>query len=174
MNISKIKFMIKNLISKILYRLDGIKESRRLGVKIGTKCRLVGVVDWGSEPYLIEIGDHVSITSSKFVTHDGGVWVFREEFPNIDILSPIKIGSNVFIGMDCIIMPGTIIEDNVIIGSGSIVKGLIKGNSVYAGIPAKKIKSVEEYWNGIENNIVKTKGMTYNIKRQFLKKKFNI
>ena len=169
---SKIKFKLKNLISKILFRIDGIKESKRLGVSLGDNCRLVGIVDWGSEPYLIQIGDHVSITSSKFVTHDGGLWVFREKFPDIDIVLPIKIGSNVFIGMDCIIMPGTIIEDNVVIGAGSIVKGHIEKDSVYAGVPARKIKGLQEYFMDFEKNIIKTKQLSPKSKKEFLKNKF--
>ena len=159
----------KKIISKILYRIDALKESRRLGVKIGHNCRLVGVVDWGSEPYLIQVGNHVSITSSKFVTHDGGLWVFREESPEIDIISPIKIGSNVFIGMDCIIMPGTVIEDNVVVGAGSIVKGHIEKDSVYAGVPAKRIKSLTDYKLDIKDNIIDTKKLSPKSKKDYLK-----
>ena len=44
-------------------------------------------------------------------------------------------------------LPNTIIEDNVIIGAGSIVKGHIKANGVYAGNPVKYICSIEEYTN---------------------------
>ena len=162
----------KNLKSKILYRINPIKESRRLGVVIGEDCRLVGFVDWGSEPYLIKVGNHVSITSSKFVTHDGGLWVFREQEPEIDSFDIIAVGSNVFIGMDCIIMPGTKIGDNVIIGAGSIVKGAIDSNSVYAGVPAKKIKNLDDYKKGISKNLTMTKKLSSKQKRQFLEKKF--
>ena len=162
----------RNLKSKILYRINPIKESRRLGVKIGKNCRLVGFVNWGSEPYLIKIGNHVSITTSKFITHDGGLWVFRNKKPEIDFFSPVIIGSNVFIGMDCIIMPGTVIGDNVVIGTGSIVKGKLESNSVYAGVPAKKIKSLNDYENGIAKKTFETKKLSIKQKKEFLLKKF--
>lgn len=130
-----------------LYRMiyGQIAYSSKLGVKFGNNCRLVGKVDFGSEPFLIKLGDHVSITSSNFVTHDGGVWIMRNEYPDIDVFSPIIVGNNVFIGLGCTILPGTIIGDNVVIGAGSLVKGVIDSNSVYAGIPAKKLKNVDEY-----------------------------
>ena len=35
---------------------------------------------------------------SDFITHDGGIWCFREEIGHADIFGKIKIGNNVFIG----------------------------------------------------------------------------
>ena len=55
---------------------------------------------------------------------------------NEDIIESIHIGNNVWIGRNCIIMPGTIIGSNVIIGANSLVKGIIESNSLYAGSPA--------------------------------------
>jgi len=63
---------------------------------------------FGSEPYLVRLGDHVSITAGvKFISHDGGVWVFRDRFPELDVFGPITVGSNVFIGINALIMPGS-------------------------------------------------------------------
>lgn len=45
-----------------------------LGIKIGKNARITHFTRWGSEPYLIEIGDNVTITRGvSFYTHDGGV-----------------------------------------------------------------------------------------------------
>jgi maltose O-acetyltransferase len=49
---------------------------------------------------------------------------------------PIKIGNNVWIGKNCLIFPGSKIEDNVVIGANSIVKGNCEANSLYVGNPA--------------------------------------
>lgn len=147
-----------------------VSLARKLGVKIGEDCRLIGKVDFGSEPYLIEIGKHVSITTSSFVTHDGGVWVMRKENPKLDVIAPIKIGNNVFIGTSCIILPGTIIGNNVVIGAGSIVKGNIESNSVYAGVPAKRIKPLKDYMNQCISIGINTKGMRN--KEAFIKDEF--
>ena len=119
-----------------------------MGVKIGEGCRIYGIPEevFGSEPYLCRLGDHVSITSGvRFVSHDGGVWVFRDRFPDLDVFGPITVGSNVFIGINAIIMPGVTIGDNVVIGSGSVVTRDIPGNSVAAGVPARVLRSLDDY-----------------------------
>ena len=93
----------------------------------------------------IEIGDHVWIgeyTSLRDGTHNFSVNHVMGELP--DIVAPIKIGNNVWIGRGCIILPGTVIEDNVIIAANSVVKGYFKSGSIYGGLPAKFIKSIED------------------------------
>lgn len=69
------------------------------------------------------------------------------EFGNI---RPVKIGNDVFIGWGAIILAGTAIEDNVIIGAGAVVSGHVDKNSVYAGNPAKKIMTMEQYVKRLE------------------------
>lgn len=150
-----------------------VEKARRLGVRIGDHCRLVGNVNFGSEPYLIRLGNHVSITSSQFVTHDGGVWVFREKYPKIDLVAPISVGSNVFIGAGCIILPGAVIGDDVIIGAGSVVTKELPSGFVYAGVPARAIKSISEYWETIRLRVIETKHLLPEQKRAFLKSYFS-
>lgn len=130
-----------------IYRLakGNVKLAKKIGVNIGNECRLIGKVNFGSEPYLIKLGDRVSITDSTFATHDGGVWVFRREYPSIDIIAPITIGDNVFIGAKCIVLPGVTIGNNVVVGAGSVVTKDLPADAVYAGVPVRKIKSIEEY-----------------------------
>ncbi len=115
-------------------------------VKFGDRVRITGKIDFGSEPYLIEIGNNVTLTQDiVFITHDGGVGIFRQEHPGLNVFGKIKIGSNVFIGSHSIIMPGVIIGDNVVIGAGSVVTKDIPSNSVAVGVPARIIKSAKEY-----------------------------
>ena len=124
-----------------------VKFARSIGIKVGENCEFYHGIIWGSEPYLIEIGNHVRITTGcKFVTHDGGLWVLRKKYnkDTIDRFGKIVIGNNVHIGWDTIIMPGVTIGDNVVIGCGSVVTKNIPSNSVYAGVPARKIEDVEE------------------------------
>lgn len=47
--------------------------------------------------------------------------------------------------MDSIIMPNVPIGDNCIIGCGSIVTKNVPDNEVWAGVPAHKIKTIEDY-----------------------------
>lgn len=128
------------------FSLAGVYR-KHLGINIGERVRITGKnVRFGSEPFLIEIGNDVTITNGViFETHDGGVGLFRKEFPGINVFGRIKIGDDVFIGNNCIIMPGVTIGDNVVIGAGSIVTKDIPSNAVAAGIPARVLKTFEEY-----------------------------
>jgi acetyltransferase-like isoleucine patch superfamily enzyme len=120
--------------------------SKYLGIKFGKNVRILHFPRWGSEPYLIEIGDNVTITRGvAFVNHDGGVAVFREEHAGLNIYGKIIIGNNVFIGINTIILPNVKIGNNVVIGAGSIVNKDIPDNVVVAGVPAKIIKTLKDY-----------------------------
>ena len=56
---------------------------------------------------------------------------------------PIKIGKNVFIGYSSIILKGTVIGDNCVVGAGSVVSGQFEDNCVIAGNPARVVKRLE-------------------------------
>jgi acetyltransferase-like isoleucine patch superfamily enzyme len=56
--------------------------------------------------------------------------------------APVKIGDNCFIGMNSIILKGTTIGDNVVVGAGSVVSGQFPDNCIIAGNPAKIIKYI--------------------------------
>ncbi len=167
------KQLYRVLQSKIHHHFDPIGYARSIGVRVGDNCRLIGV-NFGSEPYLVKLGDHVSITGSYFVTHDGGVWVFRDKIPEIDIIAPIEVGNNVFIGLGSIIMPGVKIGDNVIVGAGSIVTKSIESNSVVAGAPAKIIKKIDDYYEKIKNRNVGSAKLNRAEKKEFLLEYFNL
>lgn len=124
-------------------------------VKIGENCRFTGSPSWGSEPYLIEIGNNVTITQNvTFHTHDGGVGLFRKEYPGINIMGKIKIGNNVFVGSHTIFLPGVTIGNNVVIAAGSVISKDVPDNVIVGGVPAKIIKSIDEYkQKALENAI---------------------
>ena len=97
------------------------------------------------EAELIRIGDNVVIASEVlFVNHDVMHHVFNGMTAGESLryslqLGAIEIGNNVFIGSRCTILPGTKIEDNVIIGAGAVVTGRLSHGGLYAGVPAKRI-----------------------------------
>ncbi|WP_429218176.1 acyltransferase [Aeromonas veronii] len=129
-------------------RVDPVSYAKRIGVKIHGNVHFYGVNTgtFGSEPWLIEIGDNVHITGGvQFINHDGGVLILRGKVPTLEITKPIKIGNNVYIGMNSMILPGVTVEDNVIIAAGSVVTKSLKMNAVYGGIPARKIKDLDAY-----------------------------
>lgn len=161
-----------NYINKILdylhKRKDPISYARKLGVVIGKDCRLIDDVKFGAEPYLVTLGNHVSVTSSSFITHDGGIWIFRNKHPKIDVIKPIKVGNNVFIGAGCTILPGVSIGNNVVVGAKSLVSKSLESNFVYAGVPAKKIKSIDEYYKSVYPDFINTKGLSFDQKKKYL------
>lgn len=54
----------------------------------------------------------------------------------------IVIGGDVWIGANCVVLPGAIIGNRVVITAGSVVRGTLCGGYIYAGNPAKKIKDI--------------------------------
>lgn len=120
--------------------------AKYLKVNIGENVRITGKPVFGSEPYLIFIGDNVTITDGvNFLTHDGGVGVLRKKHAGINVFNSIHIGCNVFIGTNTIIMPGVTVGDNVVIGAASLVSRDVPNDVVVAGVPAKIIKTLGEY-----------------------------
>jgi acetyltransferase-like isoleucine patch superfamily enzyme len=83
------------------------------------------------------IGEYSSLRDS---THQFSTTSSLGTLP--DTTKPIIIGNNVWIGRGCLIMPGTIIEDNVIIAANSVVKTACSSGKVYGGCPAVFIKNV--------------------------------
>ena len=90
-------------------------------------------------------------TGVRFITHDGGTLLFRNLVPDLEITKPITIGDNVYIGNNVIILPGVTIGSNVIIGAGAVVSRSIPDNSVAVGVPARVIKTADEYLEKAKN-----------------------
>lgn len=162
---------IRRILRLIERRRDPEGYARSIGVRMGKGCRLIDV-EFSTEPWLITLGDRVSATRTRFETHDGGVWVFRETDPEIDVVKPITVGSNVFIGFGTIILPGVTIGDNVVIGAGSIVSRDIPANSVAVGAPARVIKSYEAYRDGTRATADPTKTLSPQDKRAYFESKY--
>ena len=171
----KILGILLKKIDNFKKQVSPIKYARNKGVIVGDKCEFHENIFWGSEPFLIEIGNQVRITNNvRFITHDGGVWVLRNngKLPNADKFGKIKIGNNVHIGMNSTIMPGVNIGNNVIIGCDTVVTKDIPDNSVAVGTPARVIESIDEYYEKIKNKCDFTKDYNYNKKKNYLINKY--
>jgi acetyltransferase-like isoleucine patch superfamily enzyme len=119
-----------------------VLSNHQAALKIGERCILSYGVLVACNQH-ISIGNHVMIgeyTSVRDTTHNYD----NTNLPMIlsgDHSSPVTIGSDVWIGRGCIILPGTTIENGTVIGANCVVRGHLEGNAVYAGNPIKKIKN---------------------------------
>lgn len=169
--------MFKSLINLYLRKKDLQAFAVSRGVKFGEGCKVISslATSFGTEPYLIAIGDHVEISANvTFITHDGALWVLREDNPRADVFGRIVVGNNVFIGRGATLLPGTTIGDNSVVGAGAVVKGKLEANGVYAGVPARRISSFEEYGERTLTGALPTKHMSPDEKRRFLTNHFNL
>lgn len=144
------------LYVKIIGTLKPLQYARKIGVNMPADgVHLYGQIGWGTEPWLITLGHDVHITNGvKFITHDGGTLLFRKYVPDLEITKPITVGNEVYIGNNVLILPGVNIGNRVIIGAGSIVTKDVEDNSVVVGIPARKIKTADEYFEKLQKESI--------------------
>lgn len=151
--ILKLHVLYKNLVDKAY-----IEMCKARGLKVGKNVIFIEAPAFGSEPFLIEIGDNTKITANcTFINHDGAMYVIRsmEKYLDARNFGRIKIGRNCFIGNNCTILPGVEMGDNCILGAGSVLNSSTQPNSVYAGVPAKFICTIEEYGDkALANNVM--------------------
>lgn len=171
--------MCKTLFFKVRLLLADREQTcqliRKRGVKCGRGCDINKNVDFGSEPYLITIGNDVRITDGvRFITHDGGIWVLRNtgQLSNADKFGEIVVKDNVHIGMNSIIMPGVTIGNNVIIGCASVITKDVPDNSVVAGVSGRVIESINDYFLKNKNKCDFTKNLSPDEKKKYLIQKY--
>ncbi len=148
--------MILKRAYRMLYRVivgtyDPVKYAKKVGVNMGEGIHIYGKVRWCTEPWIITLGNNVHITEGvNFITHDGGTLLYRDKVADLEITKPIVVGDNVYIGNDVIILPGVTIGSNVVIGAGAVVSRDIPDNSVAVGVPARVIKTADEYFEKLQ------------------------
>ena len=124
---------------------------RRRGVRIGPQATVLArVQDFGTEPWLIELGTRVAIAAGVlFITHDGASRVFRDRFPDGcpfgNCFGPIRILDHSMVGAHTILMPGVTVGPNAIVGAGSVVTRDVPAGTVAAGVPARTLCTLDEY-----------------------------
>lgn len=141
-----------SIINRIIKLIKGnYKIALENGLNVGKGVSIVGAgrgISFGSEPYLITLGDYCRISNDvMFVTHDGGTWVFRDltKYSNVIKYGRITVGEHTFVGARVIIMPGVNIGNRCVIGAGSVVTKDIPDGSIAVGIPATVVMKTEEY-----------------------------
>ena len=140
------------LVLRLLGALfGGVWYARKIGVAVGNDCRIY-TSHFGTEPFLINIGDRVTVTSGvKFITHDGSTWLVRDESGRRFRFGKIIVGSDVFIGVNAIILPDVEVGSRVVIGAGSVVTRTVPSGVVVAGVPARVVGSYDAFFEKVKN-----------------------
>lgn len=142
-------------------KFSSTSDVRRSGIAVYSPCSLRAMKD-----AQIVIGDDValngtSVTCRRRIEIGNGTMVAanviivdsdfhqqwppsdRKEFSKYEEDRPVSIGNDVWIGMGSLILKGSSIGDNTIIGAGSIVAGRIPPNVIAAGVPARVLRSLD-------------------------------
>ncbi len=135
-----------NLIKELVYRIRGeytLDRLKKMGLTVGKNFNpQLGFELDPSHCWLIQIGDNVTFGPHvQVLGHDASTCPYI----GYAKIGRVSIGNNVFVGANSVILPGVTIGDNVIIGAGSVITKSIDSNTVYAGNPARPIKTIDEY-----------------------------
>lgn len=146
----------------IIRELNGVKPVFGSDCFIAENAVIIGQVTMGNQCSIwynaVIRGDvHYIKMGNKVNVQDGAVIHATYKKSPTNIGNNVSIGHNamvhgctinddVLVGMGAIIMDDCVVESNTIIAAGAVVtKGThIKSGSVYAGIPAKKVKDISE------------------------------
>jgi len=119
-------------------------------VEMGNDCSVWFTAVVRGDVHYIKIGNKVNIqdgaiihcTYQKYPTNIGNFVSIGHRA----ILHGCTIEDNVLIGMGAIVMDNVLVKSNSIIAAGSVVleNTIVESGSIYAGIPAKKVKDIDE------------------------------
>lgn len=123
---------------------------RAQGARVGTDCRIY-IRELSTEPWLVRIGNHVTITAGvALTTHDGGTWIFTDRYPTLQRFGAIDIRDNCFIGLGALIMGGVTIGPNSIVAARSVVTHDVPPDTIVGGCPARVLGTVQEYLEKVQ------------------------
>lgn len=96
----------------------------------------------------VEIGDNCLISDRVFIADNNGhptdpMQRLSRQKVSPDEIGPVKIGNNVWIGYQSVIMKGVTIGDNSIVGANSVVIKNVPPNTVVAGNPSKILRTLK-------------------------------
>lgn len=146
---------VKDLIRRLIYGPKATSASyvshlRSAGMVIGENTIIYSpthcTID-ATRPWMVEIGNNVSITKGVTILTHGYDWsVFKGEYGDVlGSAGRVKIGDNVFIGMNATILKGVTIGDNAIIGANSLINKDVPSNSVVVGNPQRVVCAIDQY-----------------------------
>jgi acetyltransferase-like isoleucine patch superfamily enzyme len=158
------EFLMKLIFSLPRYKLLGVVKRfflRCVGAKVGNNVVFYPGV-WIAPGRNLVLGDNVDLALDVLITTSGGVEIgertligYRTQiisgnhkvpsqggriFGSGHEYAKVKIGSDCWIGANCIIMPGVSVGEGAVVAGGSVVTKDVDAFTIVAGVPAKLIK----------------------------------
>ena len=142
-----------NIFSHPFSNMIGLSQRCIIVAKFGGNIVInEGVCMSGCTIYSMDsiiIGRNTDIGSGcKIIDNDFHPLPYSQRYPKEQLdkvkKRPIVIGEGCFIGANSIILKGTTLGKNVVVGAGSVVCGNFPDNVIIAGNPARIVKENEE------------------------------
>ncbi|MGW4498553.1 acyltransferase [Micromonospora sp. NPDC004336] len=174
---SLLRSVVRSIRGRWIAARDPQAYARMVGVNMRGRVTFYGMSPgmFGSEPWLITLGDNVHITAGvQFVTHDGGTLILRREHPDLEWTAPITVGDDVYIGMRSLILPGVGIGNRCVVGAGSVVTNDLPDNTVAVGVPARPIRTTDEYLDRLKAKSLRVGHLPAQAKAEAIRKIYGI
>ena len=118
-----------------------VNDGNNSHITIGNNCRINGAYIHAKD--YVEIGDYVVMASGINIIDSNAHQVnSRNRTTGQDKAVGIRIGNNVWIGLNVTILKNSVIGDNCVVAAGSVVKGIFPENSIIQGNPAVVVGKV--------------------------------
>lgn len=118
-----------------------VNDGNNSHITIGNSCRINGAYIHAKD--YVEIGDYVVMASGINIIDSNAHQVnSRNRTTGQDKAVGIRIGNNVWIGLNVTILKNSVIGDNCVVAAGSVVKGIFPENSIIQGNPAVVVGKV--------------------------------
>lgn len=133
------------LRQRALARLRGeqtVARMRKRGLRAHPPIRIAArtVID-PDFVWAVEIGAYTVIASDvRIIAHDAA----SKRLTGYTEVRPVTIGERCYIGTGAIVLPGSVIHDDAVIGAGAVVRGEIPAMSLAVGAPARVVGTVTE------------------------------
>lgn len=132
--------MVRTIIRRIGYIVGCLRIAclRMAGISIGSDC----MISWGAKLDVsggrIIIGDRCVITHGCIIlSHDRAK---KRIDPNDKGQGTVRLGNDVFLGVNSVVLRDVTIGDYTIVGAGSVVTRDVPSGVVVAGNPARIVK----------------------------------
>jgi acetyltransferase-like isoleucine patch superfamily enzyme len=114
------------------------------GLVIGDRCVIgAGAVLTAHTSIVLEddvwLGQNVFVSDASHGYQDPATPIGRQ----LGEHQPVRIGAGSWIGHGAMVLPGTTIGRQVVVGAGSVVRGQVPDHAVVAGVPAKVVRRLE-------------------------------